>query len=242
MNEALRKAMAAVDLGELDVAAGLAVDPKTGGRWVDGRVPHPRPREAMAQLVGSDVEELCPGASAQPRDRARFGDEVRTVYPRRRDVPRDAWLGLFGQARSEIGILVYSGLFLAEDAGIVRLLAGRARSGVSVRLLLGYPQSAEIVRRGISEGVGESMAGRVHTALELLRPLVETPNVELQLHRTVLYNSIFRADDHAYVNPHIYGLAASDAPVLHVQRHELGTLFGTYVDSFDDIWAAAGGG
>jgi hypothetical protein len=33
--------------------------------------------------------------------------------------------------------------------------------------------------------------------------------VEFRLHRTVLYNSIYRADDQVLVNTHVFGLAAA---------------------------------
>jgi hypothetical protein len=67
------------------------------------------------------------------------------------------------------------------------------------------------------------------------------PTVEIRLHTTVLYNSIYRADDEMLVNPHVYGTAAAQAPVLHLQRHGDGDgdLFGTYADSFERVWTAA---
>ncbi len=40
---------------------------------------------------------------------------------------RDAWGHLFGAAEQEIGILVYSGLFLADDTGMHALLARNSR-------------------------------------------------------------------------------------------------------------------
>jgi hypothetical protein len=45
----------------------------------------------------------------------------------------------------------------------------------------------------------------------------------------VLYNSIYRADDEMLVNPHVYGTAAAQAPVVHLQRHGDSDLFNTYV-------------
>jgi hypothetical protein len=38
--------------------------------------------------------------------------------------------------------------------------------------------------------------------------------IEIRLHRTVLYNSIYRADDQLLVNQHAYGLPAAQAPVF----------------------------
>ena len=43
-------------------------------------------------------------------------------------MPRDIWGRLFSAASQEIGVLVYSGLFLADDGDMVRLLADKARA------------------------------------------------------------------------------------------------------------------
>jgi hypothetical protein len=47
------------------------------------------------------------------------------------------WVQLLGSAEREIAILAYSVLFLAEDAGILRILARKGRAGVTVRITLG---------------------------------------------------------------------------------------------------------
>jgi hypothetical protein len=48
-----------------------------------------------------------------------------TVYPHRWVVPREVWVRLFGSVEREIAILAYSALFLAEDTGILRILADK---------------------------------------------------------------------------------------------------------------------
>jgi hypothetical protein len=63
--------------------------------------------------------------------------------------------------------------------------------------------------------------------------------VEIRLHDTVLYNSIYRADDYLLVNPHAYGIAASHTPVLHLRRAEDGDMASTYLDSFERVWSGA---
>ncbi|MFF5215703.1 helix-turn-helix domain-containing protein [Micromonospora sp. NPDC000442] len=60
-NEALRVAMA--DKGETveSLAGKVGVDPKTTARWLaDGRIPHPRTRIAVANLLGRPAKELWP--------------------------------------------------------------------------------------------------------------------------------------------------------------------------------------
>jgi hypothetical protein len=102
-------------------------------------------------------------------------------YPYRSAVPRDEWRRLFAGAEREIGILVYAALFLAEDVGLVRLLADKARAGVTVRLLLADPNSPRMAERGAEEGIGDSVASRVHNAVALFRPLLETPGVQARV-------------------------------------------------------------
>ena len=238
VNQALRSAMMAAGLHQLDLASRLAVDPKTVERWLAGRVPHPSNRAAVAKLLNRDEGDLWPQAGVADR-RVRLGDEVRTVYPHRWAVPREVWMRHFERGREEIAILVYSGLFLAEDGGIVRLLEDKARSGVVVRILLGDPDSPEVVQRGNDEGVGDSMASRIRNALTLLRPLTNGSGVQLRLHDTVLYNSLYRSDDELFVNPHIYGIAAPSAPVLHLRRVDDAAMVSTYLESFERVWSAA---
>ncbi len=236
MNDALRRALADARLRETDVAAALGVDPKTVQRWISGRVPHPRHRWAVADLLQLNEQELWP---APDTPAAPVSHEIKACYPYRSAVPRDEWQRLFASAEREINILVYAALFLAEDGGIVRLLADKARAGVAVRILLANPDSPRVAERGTEEGIGAAVALRVHNAVALFRPLLETDGVETRQHETVLYNSIFRADDEMLVNPQVHGIAAAYAPVLHLRRIELGGMFATYVDCFERVWADA---
>lgn len=235
MNETLRTALTAKGIDRLDIAAKLQVDPKTVERWLAGRLPHPGSRTALAKLLDLDEDELWPTISNGPSTR-HFGSEIRAAYPHRWAVPREVWHRLFASAEQEIDILVYSGLFLFEDPGMLQLFAAQADAGVQIRLLLGHPDSSEVAQRGEDERIGDSVAARIRNALALLRPLVSLDSVELRLHGTILYTSIFRADGELLANPHIYGTPAAAAPVLQVRRSTAATLFSTYVDSFSQAW------
>ncbi|MEU6740516.1 XRE family transcriptional regulator [Streptosporangium sandarakinum] len=235
MNENLRHALIRARLQPVDIAARLAVDPKTVARWISGRIPHPRHRLAVADLLGVEERDLWPDAA---RGR-RVPDEIKAIYPHRWAVPADVWRTFFETAAEEIGILVYSGLFLAEDAGLLRILAQRARAGVRVRILLGDPDSPEVAARGIEEGIGgDVMAARVRNALALYGLLRDVEGIEIRLHRTVLYNSIYRADDSLLVNLHAYGTRASEAPVIYLAGTENGNAATTYLDSFECVWTS----
>ena len=237
MNEPLRRALLRARLREDDVAAHLGVDPKTVRRWLNGRIPYANNRAALADLVGADEADLWPDAGGPLTTRTR-PEELGTVYPHRWSVPRDVWTRFFASAEHEIGILAYSALFLAEDAGILRILADKGRVGVSVRIAFGDPDSPYVAERR-EEGIGDAMPAKVRNALTLYRPLREIPNIEIRLHRTELYNSIYRADDRLLVNQHAYGVHASHAPVFCLNGSERGDMAAAYVASFERVWLAA---
>jgi hypothetical protein len=238
VNEPLRQALLRARLREDDVAARLGVDPKTVRRWLNGRVPYAHNRAAIADLVGSDEADLWPDAGGPLAARSR-PDELGTVYPHRWAVPREVWARLFGSAEQEIAILAYSALFLAEDTGILRILAGKGRSGVSVRIALGNPDGPHAAERGEEEGIGDAMSAKIRNAITLYRPLRAVENIEIRIHRTVLYNSIYRADDHLLVNQHTYGIPAAQAPVFSLSDTLNGEMGALYLDSFERVWASA---
>jgi hypothetical protein len=62
-NEQLRAVLVDGGVRRIDVAEALRVDPKTVDRWVAGRVPHPRHRSALAELLGLDEAHLWPEAA-----------------------------------------------------------------------------------------------------------------------------------------------------------------------------------
>ncbi|MBW8482254.1 helix-turn-helix domain-containing protein [Actinomadura parmotrematis] len=239
MNDLLRRALADAGITERDVAARVGVDLKSVQRWAAGRTPYARNRRAVADLLGVDEAALWPQVAERAVAAGPPVPEVMATYAHRWDVPRSAWRLLFERARRQIDVLAFAGLFLAEDAGLLRTLAGKAREGVGVRILLGSPEGARVAERGDDEGVGESLAAKIRNALVGYRPLGEVPGVEIRLHDTVLYASIYRADDDLLINHHVYGVAAASAPVIHVRRVEGGDMASTYLDSFERVWSAA---
>jgi DNA-binding transcriptional regulator YdaS (Cro superfamily) len=234
----LVRAVRSVGLDAADVAARLGVDPKTVQRWFGGRVPYPRYRAALVDLTGWTERDLWPDVARASQADA-MGREVRTAYPHRSAAPPDAWLRLFERAEHQIDVLAYSALFLAENADTLRVLQDKARDGVRIRLALGDPDGTQVARRGAEEGVDGIMQMRIRNTLILCRPLTSEPGVRLRLHDTVLYASIYRADDELLVNPHVYGCPASYAPVLHLIRTADDGMATTYLDSFERVWASA---
>jgi transcriptional regulator with XRE-family HTH domain len=238
LNESLRRAMLRARLREDDVAAHLGVDPKTVRRWLSGRVPYPSSRVALAGLVGADEADLWPEAEGPLSGRSR-PEELGAIYPHRWAIPRDVWARFFESAEHDIGVLAYSALFLAEDAGLLGIIANKASRNVRVRIALGDPDCPAVAQRGQEEGIGDAMAAKVRNALKLYRPLLASEHIEIRLHGTILYNSIYRADGQVFANQHVYGIPAAHSPVFCYRESESGDIATAHLDSFERIWMSA---
>ena len=237
MNELLRRFLLQAGLREDDVAAHLGVDPKTVRRWLNGRVPYPHNRAAIADLLGAEESDLWPGASGTLTARIR-PDELSAVYPHRWAVPREVWTRLFASAEREIGMLAYSALFLAEDRGILRVLDEKGRAGVSIKIALADPESPYAPHHARGDA-GEAISAEIRKALTLYRSVAQVENVEIRLHQTVLYNSIYRADDQLFVNQHAYGIPAAHAPVFCLRDTGTGETTALNLGSFERMWTSA---
>ena len=239
-NERLRALLLEQRLTTAKLAEAVQVDAKTVERWiVAGRVPYRKHRYDVAAFFGVDESFIWPDALDHEQVLSASESEIVAVYPYRRAVSRDAWGHLFGQAEREIGILAYSCYFLAEDAGVRQLLAEKAESGVRVRILLGDPESPLVLERGQSEGIGDTMPAKVRSAITMFQSLQSVPNVEIRLHGTILYNSIYRGDDQVFVNTHIYGVMANNAPFFHLRKIPGGAMAVNYLESFERVWDEA---
>jgi hypothetical protein len=223
----------------IEFATELQVDPKSVERWIKGRTPYRRHRYAVAAHLGVDETYLWPDALTPDQVANASESEIINVYAHRWAVPSDLWRNFFDDAEQEIGVLVYSGLFIPEDAGIQKIFRRKAEAGATVRILLGDPDSEQVAQRGIDEGIDQGMAARIRNAIVLYRPLRGVDGIEFRLHRTVLYNSIYQADDQLLVNTHIYNFPASQAPVLHLRRIAGGDMVTTYLESFARVWDGA---
>jgi transcriptional regulator with XRE-family HTH domain len=235
MNQRLRSTMNASDLDEAALAEKLGVDRKTVHRWITtGRTPHPRTAFKAAKLLGVPATWLW---QELDRHSLAMSAEIVAFYPHRSEVPGSLWLNLLQAAQEEIWIMAYASLFLPEEnLAAVEVLRRKAETGVRVCIALGDPDSPEVARRGVEEQLFEAIAGRVRMALAYYRPLLGATGVEFHLHRTTLYNSIFRFDDDLLINQHIYGAYGYVAPILHVRRVPGGDLFETYARSLERIW------
>lgn len=239
-NERLRSALLARGMTVQGLAEEIDVNPKTVERWItQGKVPYRRHQYATAAALKVDVTTLWDDVRALDSATDLTKAEITTVYPHRHTVPSGLWREIYARASKRLDVLVYSGLFLSEDPVFHDLLKAKVAAGVEVRILLGDPDSEAVRQRGIDEG-HRIMDGKIRNALMLYRPLIMSqPDVGFRLHDSTLYNSIYRSDDEMLVNPHVYGIGAYMAPVLHLRRLADGGLFDTYANSIEHTWSNA---
>jgi transcriptional regulator with XRE-family HTH domain len=239
-NERLRAALLKKGLTPTQLAERLKVDVKTADRWVGGRVPYRKHRFAVATLLGVEESYLWPDALTSDQVAAASESEIISVYPHRWAVPRDVWAQHFTDAREAIDMLTMAGLFIAEDSGTVRLFRQKAQAGVRLRLLISNPDSPAVALREIEEDTGAGVvASRIKNVLALLRPLRGVEGIEFRLHDACLYTSILRSDDDLIVVAHVYGVAGSNAPAMHLRKIPGGDMVALYQESFETIWAGA---
>ncbi|MGI5291288.1 XRE family transcriptional regulator [Nonomuraea polychroma] len=236
VNERLRRAMLRLGLDPQQLADRAEVSVKSVERWLHGTVvPYPKTRYRVAAILQEDESYLWPDAI----DKASLvGAELVASYPRRNDVPRHLWTEALRNAERNVDLLAFAGLFLTEEhPDWLPTLASKAKAGARVRLLFGDPQGAQLASRDAEHQIGGGVAGRVAAVLAYYQRAMP-PSVQIRLHDTPLYNSIYRFDDEMLVNVHVYGLLAAYTPTIHLRRLD-GSWFNTYVESFERVWASA---
>lgn len=239
-NERLRAALLKKGITPAQLAERLQVDIKTAERWVNGRAPYRKYRFAVATLLGVEESYLWPNALPRNQVVTASESEIIRVYPHRWAVPREVWAQHFAAAEKSIDILTMAGLFIAEDSGAVRQFRQKAEDGVRVRLLISDPDAPAVTLREQEEDTGAGVvAARVRNVLALLRPLRGVEGIEFRLHGACLYTSIFRSDEDVIVNMHVYGVAGSNAPVMHLRKVPGGDMVTLYQESFEAIWGVA---
>ena len=238
-NERLRVAVLSSGLGMDGVANRLGVDRKTIERWIAGRVPYRRHQYALAAALSLDVAYLWPDAATASERTALGQAELVALFPHRFLTSKELWLDTFCHATKNLDVLTYAAFWLGEEPAFHRLLADKATAGVSIRILLGDPSSAQVQQRGIDEGIGNAIPTKIRNTIVNLGSVIGMSGTDFRLHGTALYNSIYRADDQMLVNAHVYGIGAYMAPILQVRHLPEADLFTTYLNSFEAVWATS---
>lgn len=220
MNEALRRALLKAQLTEDDVAARLAVDPKTVRRWTEGRLPYLRHRWELARMLGCDEGDLWP-RTASARSAPQ---EIQMIYPHRGAVPAQAWRSLFESATHKIGILADATWFLAEQPEVIEILASKAQDGVSSRICL------------LDDSGSLPQQPPLSPPLARLSGLRRTFSVELRAHLSGLGMLICVADHRLAVGQSAYGIPRYRPPVIFLEDVGGGAISKAYVEAFRQTW------
>src|SRR5690606_1115481 len=134
------------------IAVATEVDPKTVGRWLGGRVPHPRHRLKVAKLLGEDEEFSWPGASKRPSAGVAGDSELVRMHPYRSEMPNAAWRELISNAQQQIDLLGYTLYFLPmEHPQFIDTLRQKCANGCKIRAVIGHPESKYVADRDLEE-------------------------------------------------------------------------------------------
>ena len=236
-NERLRGSIASACLRPADVAEKIGVDPKTVERWITkGRQPHRAHRLAVAEVLSVDEAYLWPAVLTEQVTQSASVAELLQLYPSRSAVPHDVWQQLISSTHEALDVLVYATTFLFEQHNFADVLRTKSAEGVRCRILIGDETSSAVRQRAEDEGTSGGLEGRIQLHRRYLRDLLPLPGVEVRIHGTTLYNSLFRFDQDLLVNGHAYGSVAGHSPVLHLRRVPGGRIWDHYMRSFEDVW------
>jgi hypothetical protein len=237
-NERLRDAMAAAHADIEAITSVTGVDPKTVQRWLGGRIPHARHRWKIAKLLKEREDYLWPTDENQGATGAAQTAEIVAAYAHRAHVPPSAWWNLFTRAERQIDLLGFAMLFLPEQQpGLVDLLKEKAANSCQVRIAIADPTCLYVRERDREEQLGGTLPARIQTTLYQFRDLYNHTNIQIHLHRTPMYNSVFRFDDEMFVTTHLYGLHGSKAPLFHLRRLGPHGIFANFAAHFENLWA-----
>lgn len=238
INHRLRNAMAARQLTNAALAARIGVDPKSVERWVArGRLPHSPTRLAVAAVLGHDETYFWPALLGEERTLGTASAELVQVWPARSAVPGDVWEALIAQTGERLEVLVYAAAFLTDAHALPDVLRKLSARGGAARILLGDSADPLLAQRGVDENL-PNLPGRAASALEYLGDIPSLPGIQVRLHATPLYVSLFRFADTLMVNTHTHGVPAKDSPVLQLVKVAGGPLFAYYEQAFERVWEA----
>jgi len=239
MNESLRAAMAAKGIEIEVLVRGVGVDPKTVQRWLGGRVPHPRHRWTICDILSQSEQELWPGvglgASGAPHT-----SEIVAAFAHCADAPSQLWTGMLERVRTNVDLLGYAMLFFPEQhPGLTNMFKDKCAAGLRVRIALADPDGPEVTARDGLEVLGGTLPGRILSTVRHLEPLFTTSGVEIRYHSVPLYNALYRFDDQMLVTPYLYKLHGYQHPLLHLRRLGPAGIFESYAQQFEAIWTDA---
>ena len=180
-NERLRAAMDRRRATIEAISTATEVDPKTVGRWLGGRTPHPRHRWAIAKYLNEDEEFLWPGAQRKSADASSASAEIVAAYPYRSDLSHSGWWELIERAERQIDLLGYTLYFLPlEHARLIETLKEKCAQGCKIRAAIANPESQYVADRDKEEDLAMTLVVRINTSLKYFKPLEDCNGFEMR--------------------------------------------------------------
>src|SRR5262249_37329999 len=182
-----------------DLARATGASHETARRWITpGRTPQRRYRVVVAKLVKRDEADLWPEVATPAADTAT--SEVVSVYRGRDQVPAELWRGLLERAAKEVNLLGAALLYLFETPGFLTQLRN---TSAKVRIALADPHSVMVAKRDDELGLDGALPTRILTSIGHLKQFEGYPGIDVRVHTTALYCSLYHADDEMLVTPHV---------------------------------------
>ncbi|HLI75344.1 MAG TPA: hypothetical protein VKV02_00240 [Acidobacteriaceae bacterium] len=229
--------MASANVEPEVLARKVGVDPKTVQRWLGGRLPHPRHRWKICDILGQSEQVIWPqvllGASGVLQT-----SEIIAAYAHRADAPSQLWTGMLEAAHRNIDLLGYSMSFFPEQhSRLGRILEEKCAGGLRMRIALADPESAEVAARDNLEKLNGTLPTRIRSTVVNFEALLSNIGVDMRFHDVPLYNAVYRFDDQMLVTPYLYRLRGYQHPLLHIRRLGSAGIFEAYAQQFEAIWA-----
>lgn len=157
------------------------------------------------------------------------------IWSQRGLLDSNIWIKKIEESKENIDILGYAIAFLPEHPEFKKIIKEKHSQNCKIRILLGKPNCSSVKNRNIEEKEEGSISSRIETSLTRLNDLIQLGCIEVKLHDTPLYCSIYRFDSEMLVTPHLYGVKGSAAPLISYKNVK-GGIFESYLKHFDDIW------
>lgn len=237
-NAALRQALRDAKMSERDLAQAVGVDAKTVARWLSdhARVPHPRHRWAVSEVLGVDEAMIWPQA-IRANIKTGTDREIVATYPYRSACPKSVWRDLITDATSELTFAGYTNYFLwLEHPNLGTALRRKVNAGCKVRFLVGDPDSDVTHHREEVEGVPLTVGTRIRVTLDELAKLGDLEGLEVRHSDEHIAMSVFIFDDQMLVTPHLAKLVGHDSPMFHIKRHMDGGLYDRFASHVSQLW------
>lgn len=218
------------------LAALAEVDVKSVARWIaEDRIPYPVTRSKVARALQQEETFLWPALLETSDACATAAAEVERVWSSRSAISTETWHALFNRVRAQVDVLVYAGGFLMEALDLTDVISWKASHGARVRVLIGEPESKAVQMRALELSL-PWLPDRCRTTARYLRQVSGAQGVDIRLHGTTVYASLFRFDDILLANVHGFDVMACHSPVYQLRRSLSGRLFDFYGGSFERAW------